>query len=90
MRTKKKINYDAAVKNRDEESNAEVVVAKNEMESKEDAYNKAQQSYEESKIKFSNNEIDENQLNEEKIKCESAKNDYEIAKMKLQNLIKRL
>lgn len=86
----KKINYDAAVKNRDEESNAEVVVAKNEMESKEDAYNKAQQSYEESKIKFSNNEIDENQLNEEKIKCESAKNDYEIAKMKLQNLRDKL
>lgn len=86
----KKINYDAAVKNRDEESNAEIINIKNELKFKENEYNTIKQNYEEAKIKLSNFEINESELNEIKIKCDNAKSEYEVAKIRLQNLRDKL
>lgn len=82
----RKLNYDAAIKNRDEEANAEIVACKKELAFKEDEYNKAKQSYEEGKIKLSNCEINESELNELKVKSDYAKSEYDLVKIKLQNL----
>lgn len=86
----KKMDYDDAVKNRNEETNADIVSGKMTVDNKEDYLNKAKDNYSKTQEQYNNGEVTQDIVDAAKSECETAQNEYDLAKLQLENLRTKL